>query len=205
MPRSPNRADHVGLVIDPSWAQNPMISQVSSSGNLLTPSKTALPSSSTGAPTPTPTKLEGTRYKTVAGGSRSARCEQLGGFYRAEEKSFFGTPAPDGRYSWPLTTRERQMKLAIIALATTFALSSTFAVAQVGGNAGGSAGVSAGTSGVGASAGANTNANMNQGRSGASVGTTGSAKGSVKSNRLHAGTGANTSTGVGVSPGHVGR
>src|SRR3981189_3593518 len=61
-------------------------------------------------------------------GSRSARCEQLGGFYRAKEE-FNG----DNAVLSYLTTKERTMKLTTIGLATAFTLSSTFALAQAPG------------------------------------------------------------------------
>jgi hypothetical protein len=60
--------------------------------------------------------------------SRSARCEQLGGFYSAKEE-FNGD---DAVLSY-LTTKERTMKLTTIGLATAFTLSSTFALAQAPG------------------------------------------------------------------------
>ena len=61
-------------------------------------------------------------------GSRSARCEQLGGLYRAKEE-FNGD---DAVLSY-LTTKERTMKLTTIGLATAFTFSSTFALAQAPG------------------------------------------------------------------------
>ena len=58
----------------------------------------------------------------------SARCEQLGGFHRAEEE-FNGN---DAILSYLKTTKERTMKLTTIALAIAFTLPSTFALARGG-------------------------------------------------------------------------
>jgi hypothetical protein len=59
----------------------------------------------------------------------SARCEQLGGFYRAEEELMERSKR---RYDCRLSKRQEGhlMKLRTIVLATAFALSSTFALAQ---------------------------------------------------------------------------
>ena len=62
----------------------------------------------------------------------SARCEQLGGFYRAKEE-FNGDVAV---LSY-LTRKERTMKLTTIALAIAFTLPSTFALARGGMGRGG--------------------------------------------------------------------
>jgi hypothetical protein len=69
-----------------------------------------------------------TRWKTIAGASRCARCEQLGGFYRA--KGEFNCDVAVLSY---LTAKERTMKFTTIALATAFALTSTVALAQAPG------------------------------------------------------------------------
>jgi hypothetical protein len=62
---------------------------------------------------------------------RSVKCHIRGG---TEQKTFMT------RCSAPTTKRKIAMKLTTIALATAFALSSTFALAQAGGAAGGSTG-----------------------------------------------------------------
>src|SRR3981081_2139678 len=55
----------------------------------------------------------------------SARCEQLGGFYRAKEE-FSG----NGEILSYLNSRRRNMKITTIALATVLALTSSAALAQ---------------------------------------------------------------------------
>jgi hypothetical protein len=59
--------------------------------------------------------------------SRSARCEQLGGFYRAKQE-FNGV----GAVVSYLTAKERTMKFTTIALAVALTVPSSFALARGG-------------------------------------------------------------------------
>jgi hypothetical protein len=61
MPRSPNRADHVGLIIDPSWAQNPQAEKFVTIVNITTTKAIG----DRGADNPSAPRRLGDRIKSV--------------------------------------------------------------------------------------------------------------------------------------------